>query len=88
MGNRPFHCFHQCAIIHRGNLHPVISLDCYHENGRNYKGMVRKTRKGITCQKWNANTPHLTKYDDHLSPTKTDDSVSKILLTENGRDHV
>lgn len=33
--------------------------------------MVRKTRKGITCQKWNVNTPHRTKYVDHLSVTKT-----------------
>lgn len=40
--------------------------DCYHENGKNYRGMVRKTRKGITCQKWNVNTPHRTKYDQQF----------------------
>uniref|UniRef100_A0AAX7U0Z9 Macrophage stimulating 1 n=1 Tax=Astatotilapia calliptera TaxID=8154 RepID=A0AAX7U0Z9_ASTCA len=39
----------------------IEAEDCYHENGRNYRGTVRKTRKGITCQKWNVNTPHRTK---------------------------
>uniref|UniRef100_A0A8C9ZV66 Macrophage stimulating 1 n=1 Tax=Sander lucioperca TaxID=283035 RepID=A0A8C9ZV66_SANLU len=39
----------------------IEAEDCYHENGKNYRGMVRKTRKGITCQKWNVNTPHQTK---------------------------
>lgn len=39
--------------------------------------MVRKTRKGITCQKWNVNTPHQTKYDDHLRVTKTDQRLSR-----------
>lgn len=53
----------------------IFSSDCYHENGKNYRGMVRKTRKGITCQKWNVNTPHQTKYDDHLSVTKTNDFI-------------
>lgn len=38
------------------------TLDCYHENGKNYRGVVRKTRKGITCQKWSVNMPHKTKY--------------------------
>lgn len=33
---------------------------------------MRKTRKGITCQKWNVNTPHRTRYGDRLSLTKTD----------------
>lgn len=47
--------------------------DCYQENGKNYRGMVRKTRKGITCQKWNVNTPHRTRYADHQSVAKTDD---------------
>ncbi|XP_037346167.2 hepatocyte growth factor-like protein isoform X1 [Pungitius pungitius] len=46
----------------------IEAEDCYHENGRNYKGMVRKTRKGITCQKWNANTPHLTKINPRTHP--------------------
>uniref|UniRef100_A0A674PQJ0 Macrophage stimulating 1 n=1 Tax=Takifugu rubripes TaxID=31033 RepID=A0A674PQJ0_TAKRU len=33
----------------------IEAEDCYQENGKNYRGTVRKTRKGITCQKWNAN---------------------------------
>lgn len=41
--------------------------DCYHENGRNYRGMVRKTRKGITCQRWNVNTPHRTRYTNQFN---------------------
>lgn len=48
-------------------LHKVMKvfmfLDCYQENGKNYRGAVRKTRKGVTCQRWNVNTPHRTKYD-------------------------
>lgn len=53
------------AIINQCHCHDnnVSFSDCYHENGKNYRGMVRKTRKGITCQKWNVNTPHRTKYD-------------------------
>lgn len=56
------------AIIHQCHCHDnkVSFSDCYHENGKNYRGMVRKTRKGITCQKWNVNTPHRTKYDVDL----------------------
>ncbi|KAG7280568.1 hypothetical protein CRUP_028294 [Coryphaenoides rupestris] len=46
----------------------IEAEDCYHENGRNYKGMVRKTRKGITCQKWNVNTPHRTKINSSTHP--------------------
>lgn len=56
------------AIIHQRHCHDInVSFsDCYHENGKNYRGMVRKTRKGITCHKWNVNTPHRTKYDVDL----------------------
>uniref|UniRef100_A0A671WHQ3 Macrophage stimulating 1 n=1 Tax=Sparus aurata TaxID=8175 RepID=A0A671WHQ3_SPAAU len=46
----------------------IEAEDCYHENGRNYRGMVRKTRKGITCQKWNVNTPHRTKINPWTHP--------------------
>uniref|UniRef100_A0A8K9WW68 Macrophage stimulating 1 n=1 Tax=Oncorhynchus mykiss TaxID=8022 RepID=A0A8K9WW68_ONCMY len=34
----------------------IEAEDCYHENGKNYRGVVRKTRKGVTCQ----NTPSLS----------------------------
>ncbi|XP_030231481.1 hepatocyte growth factor-like protein [Gadus morhua] len=46
----------------------IEAEDCYHENGKNYKGMVRKTRKGITCQNWNVNTPHQTKINPSTHP--------------------
>uniref|UniRef100_A0A8C4DEL3 Macrophage stimulating 1 n=1 Tax=Dicentrarchus labrax TaxID=13489 RepID=A0A8C4DEL3_DICLA len=46
----------------------IEAEDCYHENGKNYRGMVRKTRKGITCQKWNVNTPHRTRINPRTHP--------------------
>ncbi|KAJ3602483.1 hypothetical protein NHX12_030237 [Muraenolepis orangiensis] len=46
----------------------IEAEDCYHENGKNYRGMVCKTRKGITCQKWNVNTPHQTKINPSTHP--------------------
>ncbi|KAF3856198.1 hypothetical protein F7725_016921 [Dissostichus mawsoni] len=46
----------------------IEAEDCYHGNGKNYRGMVRKTRKGITCQKWNINTPHRTKINQSTHP--------------------
>lgn len=56
----------QRASSHQDHCHNnnVCFPDCYQENGKNYRGTVRKTRKGITCQKWNVNTPHRTKYAD------------------------
>ncbi|KAG9327988.1 hypothetical protein JZ751_017008, partial [Albula glossodonta] len=53
----------------------IEAEDCYHENGKNYRGVVRKTRKGIICQKWSVNTPHRTK----INPTTYPDAN----LTEN-----
>uniref|UniRef100_A0A8C9T127 Macrophage stimulating 1 n=1 Tax=Scleropages formosus TaxID=113540 RepID=A0A8C9T127_SCLFO len=46
----------------------IEAEDCYHENGKNYRGMVRKTRKGIICQKWSVNTPHKTKINPTTHP--------------------
>ncbi|XP_006631118.3 hepatocyte growth factor-like protein [Lepisosteus oculatus] len=46
----------------------IEAEDCYHENGKNYQGTVRKTRKGITCQKWSLNTPHRTKINPTTHP--------------------
>uniref|UniRef100_A0A8B9HK76 Macrophage stimulating 1 n=1 Tax=Astyanax mexicanus TaxID=7994 RepID=A0A8B9HK76_ASTMX len=46
----------------------IEAEDCYHENGKNYRGIVRKTRKGIICQKWSANTPHQTKINPKTHP--------------------
>uniref|UniRef100_A0A673JFD0 Hepatocyte growth factor-like protein n=1 Tax=Sinocyclocheilus rhinocerous TaxID=307959 RepID=A0A673JFD0_9TELE len=46
----------------------LFKLDCYNEIGKNYRGVVRKTRKGILCQKWSVNTPHKTKINPKTHP--------------------
>uniref|UniRef100_A0A8C6P3Y9 Macrophage stimulating 1 n=1 Tax=Nothobranchius furzeri TaxID=105023 RepID=A0A8C6P3Y9_NOTFU len=46
----------------------IEAEDCYQENGKNYRGVVRKTRKGVTCQNWNINTPHQTKINPQTHP--------------------
>ncbi|XP_066553640.1 hepatocyte growth factor-like protein [Amia ocellicauda] len=46
----------------------VEAEDCYHGNGNNYQGTVRKTRKGTACQKWSVNTPHKTKINPTTFP--------------------
>lgn len=38
---------------------PCLSPECYHGHGERYHGHVSKTRKGITCQPWAAQTPHV-----------------------------
>lgn len=37
-------------------------LECQTGNGRNYRGTVSKTKKGVTCQKWSDTSPHVPKY--------------------------
>uniref|UniRef100_A0A8C2EJF0 Macrophage stimulating 1 n=1 Tax=Cyprinus carpio TaxID=7962 RepID=A0A8C2EJF0_CYPCA len=46
----------------------IEAEDCYNEIGKNYRGVVRKTRKGILCQKWSLNTPHKTKINPKTHP--------------------
>ncbi|CAB1314660.1 unnamed protein product [Coregonus sp. 'balchen'] len=46
----------------------IEAEDCYQENGKNYRGVVRKTRKGVTCQKWSVNMPHKTKINPGTHP--------------------
>ncbi|XP_026068758.1 hepatocyte growth factor-like protein isoform X1 [Carassius auratus] len=46
----------------------IEAEDCYNEIGKNYQGVVRKTRKGILCQKWSVNTPHKTKINPKTHP--------------------
>ncbi|KAL0978718.1 hypothetical protein UPYG_G00174280 [Umbra pygmaea] len=46
----------------------IEAEDCYSENGKNYRGVVRKTRKGIICQNWSVNMPHKTKINPATHP--------------------
>ncbi|XP_040102886.1 hepatocyte growth factor-like protein isoform X1 [Oryx dammah] len=42
--------------------------DCYHGAGELYRGSVSKTRKGIRCQKWSAETPHKPQFKHTSAP--------------------
>ncbi|XP_008936753.1 PREDICTED: hepatocyte growth factor-like protein, partial [Merops nubicus] len=37
----------------------LSAQECYHGHGEHYRGHVSKTRKGITCQPWAAQAPHV-----------------------------
>ncbi|XP_034632126.1 hepatocyte growth factor-like protein isoform X5 [Trachemys scripta elegans] len=41
---------------------------CYHGNGELYRGKISKTRKGITCQKWSAVSPHTPQISPAMFP--------------------
>ncbi|EHB14811.1 Hepatocyte growth factor-like protein [Heterocephalus glaber] len=36
----------------------IRTEDCYHGSGEQYRGFVNKTRKGVPCQSWSAQSPH------------------------------
>ncbi|XP_032050125.1 hepatocyte growth factor-like protein [Aythya fuligula] len=42
--------------------------ECYHGRGETYRGHVSKTRKGITCQRWDAQTPHVPQISPATHP--------------------
>ncbi|XP_030914071.1 hepatocyte growth factor-like protein isoform X3 [Geospiza fortis] len=42
--------------------------ECYHGHGKHYYGHVSKTRKGITCQPWAAQTPHVPQISPATHP--------------------
>nr|XP_031326194.1 hepatocyte growth factor-like protein [Camelus dromedarius] len=42
--------------------------DCYHGAGELYRGSVSKTRKGVRCQRWSAETPHKPQFTPTSAP--------------------
>ncbi|XP_059800504.1 hepatocyte growth factor-like protein isoform X3 [Hypanus sabinus] len=42
--------------------------DCYNGNGTTYRGLVNKTRKGISCQRWTSNRPHTPRVTPQTHP--------------------
>ena len=53
--------------------------DCYSVNST-YRGKVTCTRIGVSCQRWDVNTPHMVKY----LPSDPDDLVSNYCRDHNG----
>ncbi|XP_005410270.1 PREDICTED: hepatocyte growth factor-like protein isoform X3 [Chinchilla lanigera] len=46
----------------------VRTEDCYHGSGKQYRGFVNKTRKGVPCQHWSAETPHKPRFTPASAP--------------------
>uniref|UniRef100_UPI00398EB24D hepatocyte growth factor-like protein isoform X3 n=1 Tax=Pristiophorus japonicus TaxID=55135 RepID=UPI00398EB24D len=46
----------------------IESEECYDGNGTTYRGVVNKTRKGIPCQRWDTNHPHIPRVTPHNYP--------------------
>ncbi|XP_023376373.1 hepatocyte growth factor-like protein isoform X4 [Pteropus vampyrus] len=46
----------------------VRPKECYHGAGEKYRGSISKTRKGIPCQRWSAETPHKSLFTPISAP--------------------
>ncbi|KAM9592467.1 hepatocyte growth factor-like protein isoform 3-T3 [Trichechus inunguis] len=59
--------------IHRARISTVLRprntrAKCYYGAGEQYRGSVNKTRKGIPCQRWSAETPHKPQFTPTSAP--------------------
>nr|XP_010975053.2 plasminogen [Camelus dromedarius] len=46
----------------------IYLSECKTGNGRNYRGTMSKTRRGVTCQKWSNSSPHIPNYSPEKLP--------------------
>ncbi|XP_047705809.1 hepatocyte growth factor-like protein isoform X5 [Prionailurus viverrinus] len=42
--------------------------DCYHGVGEQYRGLVNRTRKGVPCQHWSTEMPHMPQFTPTSAP--------------------
>ncbi|XP_067900721.1 plasminogen [Heterodontus francisci] len=49
---------------------PNCEEDCMFCSGENYRGKISQTEDGVTCQRWNSQTPHLHGYNPTFFPDK------------------
>ncbi|XP_023415806.1 hepatocyte growth factor-like protein isoform X2 [Cavia porcellus] len=45
-----------------------MPANCYNGSGEQYRGSVNKTRKGVPCQHWSAETPHKPQFTPTSAP--------------------
>ncbi|KAM4722214.1 hepatocyte growth factor-like protein isoform 2-T2 [Rhinophrynus dorsalis] len=51
--------------------------DCYHGNGEMYSGRISKTRKGVTCRKWEEKMAVLQSYLDQPVPVPLEENYCR-----------
>uniref|UniRef100_A0A8D2LR25 Plasminogen n=1 Tax=Varanus komodoensis TaxID=61221 RepID=A0A8D2LR25_VARKO len=46
----------------------IFLLNCRRGNGYDYRGTISTTRRGVTCQRWASNSPHVPNYSPRTHP--------------------